>query len=726
MSLPPELKVLCFQLSSTPPTDLPRLTPTLLRHVSRCQLPLTSPSGHACQADASASSVLVHKLKTQLSSLLSGKSPEGRFAAVVLIKAVVEVGGWEVLQGVESWVRGLLSILGKSDSLAVKELCIMTLTTIYCMTQQYQTLVREITTPTLPTFVTACLNLISASKKNFQTGPSSLEENIFQSFAVLVPRHTAVFRPFASQIRLAARPYLAPTSSDGFFASQSLRDTARRLVVVVHQTAAKNSSAEEWGRGVRELIKATHLTADYVFRAVVEDWESTSGYAGAAVDVNQELRGGSATGEDLPLWTGIHAGVERLAGRLEMLAEYFNVETSAPVAIPLGAIMDLVTRALSIATPAPDSSAGYRGARLHPAIDRDERDGLWVGMPQIYISALHVVDSIALRLENGFLALAQESFDQLAWVFEYGKNSAEFRLAAYSVTAKILLHVGRSFTQAQCEKSFAIIQSCCRDLQVACLQLGDADVGAGAKPQGNTDAGTFLRSKLADPIEGSINNLQLEAAARGLLPLVLSHLPQQHLSLSVRALVDRTSILTHHKDAMVASILNPTFAANGSVLPSILPHLTRDFGHDAVVEILLRPRMPIVPSSTTCATANDDVDGESQDEDMNFHPGCTSAQQDIEPVPAVANQVPFAVAGQAGLGKAIDQPKSRPLSHHSSFGNTLSTIEVPLLESNVVDSAQTSRAAPQPQAPDHPMDESSDDGSVHLTMQLDTDSEEDD
>lgn len=112
MSLPPELRVLCFQLSSTLPADLPPLVPTLLRHVSRCQVPLSSPAGSSSSADASASSVLVHKLKTHLSSLLSGKSPEGRFTAVVLIKAVVDVGGWEILQGAEAWVRGLLSILG--------------------------------------------------------------------------------------------------------------------------------------------------------------------------------------------------------------------------------------------------------------------------------------------------------------------------------------------------------------------------------------------------------------------------------------------------------------------------------------------------------------------------------------------------------------------------------------------------------------------------------------
>ena len=114
MSLPPDLRVLCFQLSTTASHDLPRLTPTLLQSLARCQLPLSNPAGSSAGPDAPASSVLVNKLKTQLSSLLKGRSPEGRFAAVALIKTTIEVGRWEVLQGQELkgfWVPGLLSIL---------------------------------------------------------------------------------------------------------------------------------------------------------------------------------------------------------------------------------------------------------------------------------------------------------------------------------------------------------------------------------------------------------------------------------------------------------------------------------------------------------------------------------------------------------------------------------------------------------------------------------------
>ncbi len=112
MSLPPELRVLCHQLSHTPTAQLPQATPTLQNLVYQCRSPLSISGSETSKADTTETSVLVHKLKTQVSALLGGRTPEGRFAAVVLIKSIVDVGGWEVLQGAESWVRGLLSVLG--------------------------------------------------------------------------------------------------------------------------------------------------------------------------------------------------------------------------------------------------------------------------------------------------------------------------------------------------------------------------------------------------------------------------------------------------------------------------------------------------------------------------------------------------------------------------------------------------------------------------------------
>lgn len=112
MSLPPDLQVLCRRLASTDPDDLPRLCPSLIKHIQRCQAVLSQPSDQKPKEGSSESSVLVHKLRTQITTLLNnGRSLPGRFSAAILIKGVIDTGGWECLRTSEPWVRGLLSIL---------------------------------------------------------------------------------------------------------------------------------------------------------------------------------------------------------------------------------------------------------------------------------------------------------------------------------------------------------------------------------------------------------------------------------------------------------------------------------------------------------------------------------------------------------------------------------------------------------------------------------------
>jgi len=110
MSIPPELRVLNHQLSTVPTAQLPQITPLLLRNVLRCQGPLSSPSTNAAKDDGSEATA-VHKLKNHVSTLLRGKSAEGRFAAIILVKGIIDVGGWEVLREAGPWVTGLLAIL---------------------------------------------------------------------------------------------------------------------------------------------------------------------------------------------------------------------------------------------------------------------------------------------------------------------------------------------------------------------------------------------------------------------------------------------------------------------------------------------------------------------------------------------------------------------------------------------------------------------------------------
>ena len=107
MDTTPDLGVVCRLLASSKPDDLPALSPVLVNHVLRCRGPLSISTEQKSKGKPDDA----HRLKTQIGSLLVGKSPQGRFAAVVLIKTVVDVGGWECLRTSEPWVRGLLSIL---------------------------------------------------------------------------------------------------------------------------------------------------------------------------------------------------------------------------------------------------------------------------------------------------------------------------------------------------------------------------------------------------------------------------------------------------------------------------------------------------------------------------------------------------------------------------------------------------------------------------------------
>ena len=102
------------RLALTPSKRLPQLVLFLADTIAGCREILSASEGLERGKDGSERGVLAHKLKTQLSTLLLEKSIEARWSAVVLIKATIEAGGWNILQGSGAWTRGLLGILNVS------------------------------------------------------------------------------------------------------------------------------------------------------------------------------------------------------------------------------------------------------------------------------------------------------------------------------------------------------------------------------------------------------------------------------------------------------------------------------------------------------------------------------------------------------------------------------------------------------------------------------------
>ena len=108
------LRVVTQRLSSTPSQQLPHVAAYLATNIAQFGKTLATINKESKAVEDPESAVIIHKLKTQLSALLQDKNPEARYAAVILIKATVEVGGWNILQGLAAWVRFLIGILGVS------------------------------------------------------------------------------------------------------------------------------------------------------------------------------------------------------------------------------------------------------------------------------------------------------------------------------------------------------------------------------------------------------------------------------------------------------------------------------------------------------------------------------------------------------------------------------------------------------------------------------------
>ncbi|KAI0127819.1 rRNA processing/ribosome biogenesis-domain-containing protein [Xylariales sp. AK1849] len=592
VTLPPELRSLCRKLTSTKAEQLPRLIPVLLQDVQRCQGPLSAPQESKSSANSSEASVLVHKLRTQISALLNGRSVEGRFAAVALVKAFVETGGWECLRASEPWVRGLLSILQKRDPVVSKELCVVTLTKIYTMVQKYQTLVREIATPTLPTFATACLQALkpAASSKAIKL-PLSFNETIFEALSILIPLYPTTLRPFGTQIRSATKPYLVPTTSDNILVLESLQRSSRRLVIRLHMTAAKSGGSDEWAKHISGLIKEFHETADQVFRAIQENWESTSGYIRQQVDLDAEPHGAGGPLEHFPQWTGIQAGSERMVGLLGYIADCLRCATKVAVTIPVSAITDLTARVSSIMPPIPGKEKN-ESVQMNPAAGREEKDELWTVFPGVQIATVQLILAVAERLGRNYSPLAQETLDQALRMFDFGYRLPELRTVTFALTTEMLQLRGPTLTKNSVDALTLVIKSCCRDLlgaagrlKVTMQQTSILQNGSKSKTA-SQNADSFLSSNAEE--ETLSVNLDPEhiAAAEQLLVTLFSHLPQQQINSSLRSRMLRTAILCNNKAAQIASVLHPSRDRNGRTPQVILPYLQRQFPDDEDVEIL--------------------------------------------------------------------------------------------------------------------------------------------
>ncbi|KAK4907795.1 hypothetical protein LTR28_000414, partial [Elasticomyces elasticus] len=158
------------------------------------------------------------------------------------------------------------------------------------------------------------------------------------------------------------------------------------------------------------------------------------------------------------------------------------------------------------------------------------------------------------------------------------------------------------------------VRECCNDLlPIMSTHSAQASQGNGAGPGQAIPAPSSNILSATSATEHQMTPAGLQAAASHLLTTLLSHLPAKHIPSSMRILMDRTAVLTQDKDALLASVLNPVLEKKRAhATSSVMPLLARGHGCAMEVEVLLRPRMPVI---LTGKHERSDVDGDADEID---------------------------------------------------------------------------------------------------------------
>ena len=550
-----------------------------------------------------------HRLKTHLSSLLQEKSREARWAAVVLIKATLESSGQNGLQSVGPWARGILGLLAKPEPVATKRLAILTLTRIFILTQGQQSLVREVTTPLLPGFVTACLNNANVQGSS-QTPPrvdatGPLLRTILQAMIKLLPNHRASFRPFIGKLRALLAPLLAPTPSHvphsvhGQIANDSppasTTALAQRLLVLLPFCAPQNTSGDEWSRSLQTVLASTSETADHVFRAVRE--QGVGKVFGLSRTMSYEGTVDHLVDDDLclPGWRSIYAGSERLIGLLQLVQAHVASATASEIAIPLGAVFTILNRILSAFEPV--KSRGLETEMINPEVSRDEREGLWCCLPAIHGAAVDTLWTVTERVGITSMSFAPDVLEQLLWVFDREQENLQLRASIYRVIEQVLKLVGPSMSRSQVSALSSVFRRVCEDVLPYHTSAPQSAAQVNGSKGANADnADSYLKPTGKAEAEGHrAPKSMLEA--KNLMVTAMSTLPAESIPKAIRRELDRTSILCRDHKSLLASVLNPPMGTSETPAPSLLPFLARTSPALMNTEALLRPRLPFFRAS---------------------------------------------------------------------------------------------------------------------------------
>lgn len=551
---------------------------------------------------------------------------------------------------------------------------IATLTRVFTiLTADKPTLIREIVVPNLPTTIGNLLNFCAPFDPSFSISEVEILANILEALRDILQSHPVTFRPFAQKTHALILLVLSSSTSS----SQEER-LARETFALLHLCASGSSRgttlanadpgssssgnkatavADEWTRGFKAVIQEVHSTLNVLFRSILEDNDySRSGSFGGQTNGRETTMG--ATGSSalgLADWNGIMGGVERVTTLLRLLQSFFTLSSAAQVSIPVGQLVDLTTRILSVAPSTAQTNA---------AVERTERELVFARLPELHRDTLDLISTVVERLGGLFSPFAFLLVEQVAYVFGEASWNAEVRTTVYCLLNSLLDKFGTGLAKATVHSIHPILGATCDDLlpppppvaiSTPAAKPGKQRNGHGGASGQNFHADAFLSALPA----GKFILPGLVSAAEILLATALAKLPTAHIRSELRTKMDRTAVLTGNTEAMLASVLFPPIGARRG--GSILPHLVgAGSGHGLVVEGVVRPRLPIVWTGNKKGDAEGD---EIESEEEGGDEGESDEDEDEMEVadahgPSKKSHMEETLAGESPHKRQKTEPKS--------------------------------------------------------------------
>lgn len=597
------LRAISYRISSTPTEQLPRTAPQLAGNLWQCR-DLLSASSDTLKTGTEAAT-LVHRFRTTIASLLQHRTIEGRWAAVVLAKATIEAGDLETLSKTGPWVKTLLGILKKPEPPTTITLTILTLTRIFMLTWKHQNLIREITTPALPTFVASCIKILENDR-----GPTDRLHTILDAFAVLIPRHPTIFRTHETHVRsalLRILSYSPSMPSPSAHYSRYVKGAASRVLVLLHHCAPKQTADEKWNESLITATSDAHTTCNALFRCVVET--SNLGPNNRQTSAEFNILGPDST-DDREM--GVAALSDKLVTTLDLISCHLTSISSGVVRMRIGAVAELITRLASVTD---NTSSKYGPTKVNNDIPRDEREAMWSLLPNIHAAALELVNTSVAQLGTASSPVVHSLLQSATAMFQTSSVDSTVRTVAYRTIAHIIAVVGPSMGQDEISDLITVSKACCNDLLLVDLAVSSTKTAVSSVASNSRHLTSDSLLLEASSGHSATNFAKLQGAARDLLPILFSKLNAAHIPRKTRALMEQSAFLARHRNTLVASVMNPHGARSGhKAQASLLPLLAREYSGDAEVEALLRPRMPPLISKSQ---QDSDAVEEDSDEDEN-------------------------------------------------------------------------------------------------------------